>query len=479
MKFCVAAFLLASVLLAPATGIAVTPESGAAKWYVVRIAGSPVGFASEGKRSDGDRVVFLSTTDLSMARMGTPLSMFLLVEEVSDEKGRYISSRMEMKTSITGSAASAEAFGDSVRHTFEAGGATRTQTLAWDPGAVTQVEAETLTRRWIATGTPEMFYTIFHVADGTFKQMRMVRDESLNTEDGLVAVRQYEGDGDTPTSTIWFDADGESIRTVVAQMGLEIEIERIREEDMATIDLEPNFDIIRESMIPVDGYPDPLDDVESVTLRLEFPHPLPGTRSFDGPNQKEVGRGDNWVDVSISRDTATKLTMREEERAPFLASGQYIQADDKGIKAVADSIRAASGLEGWALAREISLWVGAHITEKNFAQGFASALEVFKTCTGDCTEHSVLLTAMLRAAGIPARPAVGLAYSRGQFVGHMWTEVYVDHWRTLDALDPAADPIRLRVSAATTNRAVDERALVEAYAVVGGMKATVIAHTSR
>ena len=49
----------------------------------------------------------------------------------------------------------------------------------------------------------------------------------------------------------------------------------------------------------------------------------------------------------------------------------------------------------------------------------------------------------------------------------------------LDALDPASNPIRLRISAATNNKAVDERALVEAYAVVGGMKATVIAHTAR
>ena len=99
------------------------------------------------------------------------------------------------------------------------------------------------------------------------------------------------------------------------------------------------------------------------------------------------------------------------------------------------------------LARELASWVGGYISNKNYGQGFASALEVMDTRAGDCTEHSVLLTALLRAAGISARPAVGVVYHEGSFLGHMWTEVYVDYWRTLDALDPDTLPIRIRVAA--------------------------------
>ena len=54
---------------------------------------------------------------------------------------------------------------------------------------------------------------------------------------------------------------------------------------------------------------------------------------------------------------------------------------------------------------------------------------------GDCTEHAVLLAAMLRAAEIPSRVAVGLVYvdSLSAFGGHMWTEAYLDgHWIPLD-----------------------------------------------
>jgi transglutaminase/protease-like cytokinesis protein 3 len=66
----------------------------------------------------------------------------------------------------------------------------------------------------------------------------------------------------------------------------------------------------------------------------------------------------------------------------------------------------------------------------------ASAAEVAKDLSGDCTEHAVLLAAMCRARGIPARVAVGLVYvpEPSSFGGHMWTEVFVrGKWIPLDA----------------------------------------------
>ena len=55
---------------------------------------------------------------------------------------------------------------------------------------------------------------------------------------------------------------------------------------------------------------------------------------------------------------------------------------------------------------------------------------------GDCTEHAVLLAALCRARGIPARVAIGLVYvSAAQGFGyHMWNEVWIDGgWIPLDA----------------------------------------------
>jgi hypothetical protein len=79
-------------------------------------------------------------------------------------------------------------------------------------------------------------------------------------------------------------------------------------------------------------------------------------------------------------------------------------------------------------------WVGRRIEKKNLAQVFDSAAEVFAKREGDCSEHGVLLAAMLRARGIPARVAMGLVYWEQAYLYHMWTEAYLDgRWVPLDA----------------------------------------------
>ena len=45
----------------------------------------------------------------------------------------------------------------------------------------------------------------------------------------------------------------------------------------------------------------------------------------------------------------------------------------------------------------------------------------------------MLLTALLRAAGIPARECVGLVYTDHKFYYHAWTEAYLGQWITMDA----------------------------------------------
>jgi transglutaminase-like putative cysteine protease len=178
---------------------------------------------------------------------------------------------------------------------------------------------------------------------------------------------------------------------------------------------------------------------------------------------------------------ADKQTVPDDQRDTFLKPDRFVQSDAPQIKAVADSIRTATRADSWVLARSIASWVGEYITHKNMEQGYASALDVYRTRTGDCTEHSLLTTAVLRAAGIPARPVVGLAYSEHDhaFVGHMWVEAYVDQWRTLDALNLNLDPIRIRVYAPESSEGMGERDLMRAYAMMAGVKVRAVEHRPR
>jgi len=133
------------------------------------------------------------------------------------------------------------------------------------------------------------------------------------------------------------------------------------------------------------------------------------------------------------------------------------------------------------LARAVASWVDRRIVHKGMEHGYSSAIDVYNSRAGDCTEHSLLTTAVLRAAGIPARPVVGLAFSEPDkaFVGHMWVEAYVGQWRTLDALNQGLDPIRIRVYAPQSSEGLGERDLMRAYGVMAGVKIRAVEHQAR
>jgi hypothetical protein len=94
-------------------------------------------------------------------------------------------------------------------------------------------------------------------------------------------------------------------------------------------------------------------------------------------------------------------------------------------------------------ALKLAAWVH-NMTEGDLSVGNASASEVIRNHEGDCKAFSVLLAALCRAAGIPARTADGYLYvpefmgHSNVFGGHQWTQVYLGgKWIDLDAtLEP-------------------------------------------
>lgn len=76
--------------------------------------------------------------------------------------------------------------------------------------------------------------------------------------------------------------------------------------------------------------------------------------------------------------------------------------------------------------------------EGSIGRGWDSASVVARNRTGDCTEYAVLLTALARAAGRPARVVTGVvivaANGAPTGAGHAWSEVEEDGtWKVADA----------------------------------------------
>ena len=90
---------------------------------------------------------------------------------------------------------------------------------------------------------------------------------------------------------------------------------------------------------------------------------------------------------------------------------------------------------------------------KNYSAGFATSKEALATGEGDCTEHAVLASALLKALGIPSRVAAGMAPIGDKFYYHMWVEAYTGKWTAMDPTfnEEIVDAAHIKISEGVLN----------------------------
>ena len=115
----------------------------------------------------------------------------------------------------------------------------------------------------------------------------------------------------------------------------------------------------------------------------------------------------------------------------FIQPGPFIQSDHHTIKDQAKKIIQDETVP-LHKAKKLIAWVYKNI-EKRPVLSVPDALSTLENRVGDCNEHAVLLAALARASGIPARIETGLAYLNGRFYYHAWNLLYVGRWITADS----------------------------------------------
>jgi transglutaminase-like putative cysteine protease len=148
---------------------------------------------------------------------------------------------------------------------------------------------------------------------------------------------------------------------------------------------------------------------------------------------------------STSVPGGVRLTVRRYEPAStagpdgFRASTWVIDYEEANVARLVKRARQKHGdrPDPTALAHFVDRTIG----QKNLNRSFDIASAVARRQEGDCTEHAVLLTALLRAAGYPARLALGILFEREEnqvgAYGHAWAEAWVDGaWRGVDGTRP-------------------------------------------
>lgn len=183
----------------------------------------------------------------------------------------------------------------------------------------------------------------------------------------------------------------------------------------------------------------PLGDYIQVTL--DYANPEKAAALIQAHGAVDILQvTDRQIIIGVTVDATATRTFAEKD----LAASFVVDFDEEAVASTARLLRDSYGEH--PSADEIEQFVFEFIDDKNYRGSFDLASKVAATRSGDCTEHAVLLAALARAHGLPARLAFGvllLNEDNGiQGYGHAWTEVYVeDNWQLLDGTVPvvAAD----------------------------------------
>jgi len=113
------------------------------------------------------------------------------------------------------------------------------------------------------------------------------------------------------------------------------------------------------------------------------------------------------------------------------------QSDDPAL--IAAAARVVEGeTDALVAASRIVEAVFESLDKRAGVRGSATATEVLTNGAGDCTEHAVLVVALMRAAGIPARTVDGIVLASGPGGDgvsgyHAWAEIWLGQWIGVDA----------------------------------------------
>ena len=122
----------------------------------------------------------------------------------------------------------------------------------------------------------------------------------------------------------------------------------------------------------------------------------------------------------------------KEKFAPFLESTTFMPCNDDEFISVVNEIIGFEKEPSYKDVQKIMDWVYKNI-KKSPTFSIPYAKEVLKTRVGDCNEHAVLFSTLLRAIGVPSKVVVGIVYVDDVFYYHAWNEY---HWGKWIAVDP-------------------------------------------
>lgn len=284
-------------------------------------------------------------------------------------------------------------------------------------------------------------------------------------------------------ANVWLDDTGDIVKMTSPVQGFEIY--RCSREYALSNNKAVSFDLAVDTVVPVQGKMPNRTKADSASYRITLRGSEPGQVFASQTNQSLKSGPGQSATLQVFRirphqPLPPELSPGGKPQPEDSASSSLVQVEDPQIQRLARQVDASED-DPWRKAVALETLVHRLIRQKDFSRGFLSAADVAEQKVGDCTEHAVLLMALLRAHDIPARGALGLVYvdhgGKPGFAYHMWTEAWIgDRWIPLDATrgEGGIDVGYIKVTQASLNGSGAFAAFLPVSQVIGQLEIEVM-----
>jgi hypothetical protein len=402
----------------------------AERWWVQELGGKPCGRMverlEEGDGDDAGRVRTSSRVELRFRRAGQETRVELESVFVETKAGEPVEASV------------AQGGGAAVRYRFAKDAGAWVATIdrgAAGVGERKMIEGDFLTPRAASAlvaarheaGAAEIGFRAIDVQSGlSVAEIVMTRGAvdgartRYATRNSLVPVVGSE----------LLDAAGRSVETTVDFPGLGEFRSRLADKAAADLAYEAaTFDLLVGTFVKTAAIAR-YDEVS----RLVFTVRADADGGVDLPSEgaqvaRRIDARTQRVEVDVMRGSAPAAGDATDER--WLRATELLDFKSEPVRGLLAKAKLPKDGDAYRDAEALRRLVFRHLRRKDLATAFGSASEAARTQGGDCTEHAVLLAALLRAKGIPSRVASGLVYvpaMAGQGPGfgwHLWTQALV------------------------------------------------------
>lgn len=250
--------------------------------------------------------------------------------------------------------------------------------------------------------------------------------ETIDGPNGPIETVKIAEEHQGIEASAWIARDGTTIREE-ATLGFRMQREA-PEVAVSNIDGSAPVDLALENRIPLDGTI--ADPRNARQLRLEVKGAAADRIPDDPPRQRMAG-GILEIQSEALVPTAARAPATEVEAA-YTEPTPFIESESPEIVAQAREI-VGDETDPDRQALLLVDWVERTLTQEPSVT-IPSARAVLASKRGDCNEHAVLLAALARAVGIPARVIAGAVYADDGFYYHAWNELWLGRWVSADAI---------------------------------------------